>query len=127
MNPRYQNGPIDCPACGASRESALAIATIAEDGVGVTARCCGLVIWQGTVVARGRSITPATVIRRVLSIRPDLCSGEAYREPWERPVVLGLEPSPLDDSHDVVRRSLFSGSDATPCATCTSGRFGRQR
>lgn len=127
MDPRYWNGPIDCPACGASREAALAIATITADGVSVTARCCGMVIWQGTVVARGRAITAAAVIRRVHAVRPDLYPMEAYREPWERRIVLGLEPSPLSDNGDVGRRGESADGGAAHRDGCSHGRIGGPR
>jgi hypothetical protein len=100
MDSNYWKGPIDCPACGASRETALAIATTTLDGISLLAGCCGLIVWQGSIISRGRAIAPATVVRRALATRPDLRPDDAFREPWEREIVLGLERSPLNSGSE---------------------------
>ena len=82
----------------------MAIATVSADGASVTARCCGYMVWQGSVVARGRDISPATVVRRVLAERPEMRPEDAFREPWARRMVLGLEDSPSDSEGGRDRR-----------------------
>lgn len=82
--------PVDCPACGASARSRLAISDQGPDGTDLSCEVCGLLLWSGTLVDRGREITRETVIRRVRAARPDIGVGAAFVEPWDRRKVLGL-------------------------------------
>jgi hypothetical protein len=91
MNPHFWIGPVDCPACGVSRETDLAIANVTADGTTAACQCCRFLMWQGVLVDRGQDITPETVVESVRAARPCIHPLDAYREPWERRTILGLE------------------------------------
>jgi hypothetical protein len=83
--------PIDCPACGASSETGLAVATVSERGVDV-ACACGLLIIDGSIAHRG-------VDRPLEELYDDTwgpvfawIDPPAYRAPAERRYALRLVP-----------------------------------
>lgn len=81
---------VDCPACGAATGSRLVVARYGVDGTDLGCAVCGLFVWQGTVVDRGREVGRETVVRRVRASAPGLAARDAYHEPWDRTFALSL-------------------------------------
>lgn len=82
--PTPAHSGIDCPACGASAESGLAVAMASDEGSDFSYHACCFTIWQGSIHDRGSEIPPDEVIALVMGRVPDLPSNLAHREPWER-------------------------------------------
>lgn len=99
---------IDCPGCGAGAASHLTFVSIAGEGADLRCACCGLSLWEGVVVARGRELTPDTVARRVRALCPELSADEAYTPPEDRAIVLGVARSRYADDRFTSRTFLAS-------------------
>lgn len=84
MDSPFPTPGVDCPACGASAESGLAIATTGADGSDFACAVCAFTIWQSGVLDRGAEISSEEVIALVGRLVPGLPSDRAYREPWNR-------------------------------------------
>ena len=102
--------PIDCPACGASSETGLAVATVSERGVDVACDGCGLLIIDGSIVHRGadrplEDLYDATWWPLIGWLDPP-----AYRAPAERRYALRLVPV------------APGGPDAMPAASAAPDR-----
>jgi hypothetical protein len=101
--------PIDCPACGASSETGLAVATVIDRGVDV-ACACGLLIVDGSITNRGADRPLEDLYNDTRWPVIGWLDPPAYRAPAERRYALRLVPV------------TPGGTDAMPAASAAPDR-----
>lgn len=110
-------GPVDCPACGVSAESGLAVVTQGEYGTDLACEICSFMLFQSFVMDRGSELTPDDVIAQVGQRLPALAPDRAYLEPWDRRSGLALWW--VSDPSEVTRPDV---SPSNQTSTALDGR-----
>jgi hypothetical protein len=93
MTTAVSSAAVDCPACNASAESSMAIATVTIYGLDLVSSCCGFQIWQGSVIDRGLELSRAAILERIRAQLPGMTEADAFCDPWDHHLVLGLVPA----------------------------------
>ena len=115
--------PIDCPACGASVETGLAVASVHVRGVDVGCDACGLRIIDGCITSRGTERTIEDLYDDTWWPLVPAVELPAYRPPAERRYALRLVPSSPDATDAVPAAS----TDRDRAVTSITIRFNRAR